>query len=145
PSSTRWHMGLLIKNGEIVTATDRYVADIYCSDGRIAMIADHLEKQRAKDEFVDAAGQYVFPGFIDPHVHMELPFMGTVSADDFETGTASGIAGGTHSIMRFCIQGRGQSLTDAVKGWHAKSAKAVTDYTYHMAITDFSDDTPAQM
>jgi dihydropyrimidinase len=138
-------VGLLIRNGEIVNASERFTADVYCEGGRIADIGARLEKRSAEDVVLDAGGKLVLPGFIDPHVHMELAFMGTVSADDFESGTASGVAGGTTCIIDFCMQGRGQSLTDAVQGWHAKSAKAVTDYTYHMAITDFSPDTPAQM
>src|SRR5262249_25468818 len=76
-----------------------------------------------------------FPGFLDPHVHMELPFMGTVSADDFESGTASGVAGGTTTIIDFCIPARGESLLDAYKAWREKSKKAVADFTYHMAVT----------
>src|SRR5205085_5596611 len=107
-------MGLLIKNGEIVTAADRTVADLYCDGGKIVAIGESLEKRSPRDEVLDASGQFVFPGFIDPHVHMELPFMGTVSADDFESGTASGVAGGTTSIIDFCIPARGESLLDAL-------------------------------
>src|SRR2546428_1452629 len=99
-------MGLLIKSGEIVTAADRYVADIYCDSGVIVAIGENLEKHTAKDETIDASGQFVLPGLIDPHVHMELPFMGTVSCDDFETGTASGVAGGTPPPIHLCIPAR---------------------------------------
>ncbi|MBI5170202.1 MAG: dihydropyrimidinase [Candidatus Eisenbacteria bacterium] len=137
-------MGLLIKGGEIVTASDRYVADLRVDGGTITEIGAKLEA-RAGEEVVDAAGKLVMPGFIDPHVHMELPFMGTVSADDFESGTASGIAGGTTCIIDFCMQGPGQSLPDAIAEWHKRSAKAVTDYTYHMAITNFGPTTAAEM
>src|SRR5678810_1066737 len=118
-------MGLLIKNGEIVTAADRYAADVYCDEGKVLAIGADLEKRSAGDETIDASGQYVLPGFIDPHVHMELPFMGTVSADDFESGTASAIAGGTTCIVDFCIPNRGQSLLEALKQWHEKAKKAV--------------------
>jgi dihydropyrimidinase len=138
-------MGLLIKRGQIVTAADRYVADLYCESGRIAWIGEDLEKKNAKDTVIDAADQYVFPGFIDPHVHMELPFMGRVSADDFETGTASGIAGGTTSIIDFCIPARGQSLLDALHDWRERSKKAVSDYTFHMAITGWGERTAEEM
>jgi dihydropyrimidinase len=138
-------MGLLIKNGEIVTAADRYTADVYCEGGKVVAIGGSLEKRSAKDEIVDASGQFVFPGFIDPHVHMELPFMGTVSADDFETGTASGVAGGTTCIIDFCIPSRGESLLDGLKAWREKSKKAVADYSYHMAITGWSDRTADEM
>jgi len=137
-------MGLLIKGGEIVTASDRYVADIRVDGGTITGIGTNLEA-RTGDETLDAAGKLVMPGFIDPHVHMELPFMGTVSADDFESGTASGIAGGTTCIIDFCMQGAGQTLPQAIEEWHKRSAKAVTDFTYHMAITNFGPNTPAEM
>ena len=108
-------MGLLIKNGEIVTAADRFVADVYCDGGTIAGIGTSLEKRGSGDQVIDASGAFVFPGFIDPHVHMELPFMGTVSADDFESGSASGIAGGTTSFIDFCIPNRGQSLMEDLR------------------------------
>ena len=138
-------MGLLIKNGEIVTAADRYVADVFCDGGKVLAIGENLEKRSSKDEVLDASGQFVFPGFIDPHVHMELPFMGTVSADDFESGTASGVAGGTTCIVDFCIPGRGQSLLDGLKEWRERSRKAVADYTFHMAITGWGEKTGAEM
>ncbi|HTK31325.1 MAG TPA: dihydropyrimidinase [Candidatus Saccharimonadaceae bacterium] len=138
-------MGLLIKNGEIVTAADRTVADVYCDGGRIVAIGEGLEKRSAKDDVLDASGQFVFPGFIDPHVHMELPFMGTVSCDDFESGGASGIAGGTTCFVDFCIPNRGQSLLEGLKLWRERSAKAVADYTYHMAITGWGDKTADEM
>src|SRR5437867_6994955 len=138
-------MGLLIKNGEIVTAADRYVADLCCADGKIVAIGENLEKRSSQDEVLDASGQFVFPGFIDPHVHMELPFMGTVSADDYETGTASGVAGGTTCLIDFCIPARGQSLLEGLKLWRERSKKAVADYTFHMAITGWGDRTSDEM
>ena len=138
-------MGLLIKNGEIVTAGDRYVADLQVDGGSIVAIGQNLEKRSAKDEVIDASGQFVFPGFIDPHVHMELPFMGTVSADDFETGTASGVAGGTTTIIDFCIPGRGDSLLDGLNTWKERAKKSVADYTFHMAITGWNDRTADEM
>src|SRR6185503_21028147 len=138
-------MGLLIKNGEIVTAADRFVADVYCDGGTIAAIGKGLEKRAANDSVIDASGAYVLPGFIDPHVHMELPFMGQVSADDFESGGASGIAGGTTSFIDFCIPNRGQSLLEGLKIWSERSAKAVADHTYHMAITGWGDKTADEM
>ena len=138
-------MSLLIRNGEIVTATDRYVADILVNDGRIAAIGQDLSAQAAGAETIDASGQFVFPGFIDPHVHMELPFMGTVSADDFESGTASGIAGGTTCIIDFCIPNRGQSMLEALAAWREKTKKAVADYTFHMAITGWGENSADEM
>ncbi|HYM82284.1 MAG TPA: dihydropyrimidinase [Candidatus Limnocylindria bacterium] len=138
-------MGLLIKNGEVVTAADRYVADVFCEAGRVVAIGQDLEKRDAKDEVLDASGQLVLPGFIDPHVHMELPFMGTVSCDDFFTGPASGVAGGTTCFIDFCIPSRGQSLLDGLKEWRERSKKSPVDYTYHMAITGWTDRTADEM
>jgi dihydropyrimidinase len=138
-------MGLLIKNGEIVTAADRTVADVYCENGKIVAIGENLEKRSTKDETLDASGRFVFPGFIDPHVHMELPFMGKVSADDFESGTASGVAGGTTCLIDFCIPARGQSLLEGLKLWRERSKKAVADYTFHMAITGWGEHTAREM
>ncbi len=138
-------MGVLIKNGEIVTAADRYVADVYCDGGKVAQIGLGLEKRSAADAVVDASGQLVLPGFIDPHVHMELPFMGTVSCDDFESGPASGVAGGTTCFIDFCIPGGGQSLLDGLALWRERSKKSPVDYSYHMAITGWTDKTADEM
>ena len=137
-------MGLILRNGEIVTAAERFHADVRVEGGTIAEIGTRLEP-RTGDETIDAAGQFVLPGFIDPHVHMELPFMGTVSADDFEGGGASGAAGGVTTFIDFCMQDKGEALPAAVARWHAKAAKACIDYSYHMAITDFGPNTPAEM
>ena len=138
-------MSLLIKNGEIVTASERYVADVFVKDGRIAGIGADLASQGASGEVLDATGQYVLPGFIDPHVHMELPFMGTVSADDFESGTASGVAGGTTCIIDFVIPNRGQSMLEALAAWREKAKKAVADYTFHMAVNGWGDASAEEM
>ena len=109
-------MGLLIRNGEVVTASDRFLADVRIDGGTITDVGSRLES-RSGDETIDAAGQYVLPGFVDPHVHMELPFMGTHSSDDFETGTAAGVAGGTTSIIDFVIPDRNQPLLDGLSQW----------------------------
>jgi len=138
-------MGILIKNGEIVTAKDRYIGDIYCADGKILRIGMNLEKESAKDEVIDASGQFVFPGLVDPHTHMELPFMGTVSADDFENGTAAAIAGGTTTIIDFVVPARGANIFDALKEWKEKAKKAVADYAFHMALTGWFDHTAEDM
>jgi dihydropyrimidinase len=129
-------MGLLIRNGEVVTASDRFFADVRVDGGSISDLGSKLEP-RAGDETIDASGQYVLPGFVDPHVHMELPFMGTVSVDDFEVGGASGAAGGTTCFIDFCMQGRGETLPAAIAAWHGKSKKSAIDYSYHVGITDF--------
>lgn len=137
-------MGVLIKNGEIVTALDRWTGDILCADGVIKQLGTDLQAS-AGDEVVDASGQYVFPGGIDPHTHMEMPFMGTVSADDFETGTAAGVAGGTTTIIDFVIPGRGDDLMEALGTWHDRADKAVADYAFHMAVTWWGDQTAGWM
>ncbi len=137
-------MSVIIKGGQIVTASDRYVADVLCDDGIIVAIGADLDAP-AGAEVIDASGQYVFPGGIDAHTHMELPFMGTVSADDFFTGTAAGIAGGTTTIIDFIIPNRNQSLIEARENWFAKSAKACGDYAFHMAVTWFSEQVDREM
>uniref|UniRef100_A0A832I4E3 Dihydropyrimidinase n=1 Tax=Eiseniibacteriota bacterium TaxID=2212470 RepID=A0A832I4E3_UNCEI len=137
-------MGLLIRNGEVVNAGERFMADVRADGGTITELGARLEP-RAGDTVIDAAGRHVLPGFVDPHVHMELPFMGTVSADDFESGTASGAAGGTTCIIDFCIPAPGESLLAALETWRGRAAKAVTDYTFHMAITSWSERTAAEM
>lgn len=138
-------MGILIKNGEIITASDRFVGDVYCEDGKIVSVGVGLEKARVGDTVIDASGQLVLPGGVDAHVHMELPFMGTESSDDFETGTAAGVAGGTTTIIDFVIPNRGQSLLDGLSLWNEKAKKAVADYAFHMAVTWFGDDTLSEM
>ena len=138
-------MGLLVKNGEIVTAGERYVADLGCDGGVITAIGKDLEKRGPGDEVIDASGQFVFPGFVDPHVHMELPVMGTISADDFESGTAAGVAGGTTCIIDFCIPERGESCLEALRARRERARKAVADYSFHMTITGWSDRTADEM
>jgi dihydropyrimidinase len=138
-------MGILIKNGTVVTASERMVADVYCDGGKVVALGSELEKRSAKDEVIDASGQYVFPGAVDPHVHLALPFMGTVSVDDFEAGTAGAVAGGTTTIIDFVIPARGQSLLEGLAEWEAKSKIAVADYSYHMALTGWGERTAEEM
>jgi len=137
-------MGLIIKGGEVVNASEQFMADVRIEGGSITAIGAALDPASG-DETIDASGKLLLPGFIDPHVHMELPFMGTVSADDFESGTASGIAGGTTCIIDFCIPAPGESLLAALETWKGRAAKAVTDYTFHMAITSWGPNTAAEM
>jgi len=137
-------MGLVIRGGTVVNAGERFTADLKLEGRSITGIGTGLARGSGDTE-IDAAGRYVLPGFVDPHVHMELPFMGTVSADDFETGTASGIAGGTTSIIDFCIPGGGMSLLDGLKLWRERSAKATSDYSFHMAITRWGEQTADEM
>lgn len=137
-------MGIVIRNGEVITAAERFHADVRVDGGTITDLGTKLEP-RTGDETIDATGLLVLPGFVDPHVHMELPFMGTSSVDDFEHGGAVGAAGGTTTYIDFCMQGKGESLTQAVANWHAKAKKSCVDYTYHLGITDFGPNTAAEM
>ena len=134
---------ILIKNGEIVTDSKTYLSDILLSGGKIVSIAEKITD--TADRTIDAQGKYIFPGGIDPHVHLDMPFMGEVSADNFESGTAAAVAGGTTFVIDFVIPGRGQSLLEALQGWHNKAKNAVTDYSYHMAVTWFDDSVAREM
>jgi dihydropyrimidinase len=131
-------MSVLIKNGRVVTASDDAVADIYIEDEKIVAIGKDLPYNAAKT--IDATGKLVFPGGIDPHVHLDMPFMGTYSSDDYETGTRAALHGGTTSVIEFILQTQGDTLHNALKTWQDKSiTKAVGDFSYHMAVTDFND------
>lgn len=127
-------MGVLIKNATVVTDAERWQGDVLCQEGKIAALGPSLEPATG-DEVVDASGQLVFPGGVDPHVHMELPVAGTVSSDDFETGTAAGLAGGTTTIIDFVHPERGQDPLDALATRRLEAEKAVADYGFHMAVT----------
>ena len=124
-------MSKVIKNGTIVTADRTYKANVLIKHGKIVAIGPDLEGEHE----YDATGCYVMPGGIDPHTHLEMPFMGTYSADDFESGTRAALAGGTTMVVDFCLPSPNQSLMDALAMWHNKSVKASCDYTFHMAIT----------
>ncbi|GLS87183.1 dihydropyrimidinase [Cypionkella aquatica] len=124
-------MTTVIKNGTIVTADLTYKADVLIDQGKITQIGIGLKGDRT----VDATGCFVMPGGIDPHTHLEMPFMGTYSADDFESGTRAALAGGTTMVVDFVLPGQGQGLMDAAQMWHNKSGRANCDYSYHMAIT----------
>ncbi|MFO1139184.1 MAG: dihydropyrimidinase [Paracoccus sp. (in: a-proteobacteria)] len=124
-------MTTVIKNGTIVTADLTYKADVLIEGGRIAAIGEGL----VGDRVLDASGCYVMPGGIDPHTHLEMPFMGTYSADDFESGTRAALAGGTTMVVDFALPSPGQGLLDALQMWDNKSGRAHCDYSYHMAVT----------
>jgi dihydropyrimidinase len=129
-------MATLIKNGRIVTAADDYVADVWI-EGEIVM-AIGRDLPMAADQVLDAAGKLVIPGGIDPHVHMELPFGGTVSSDDFRSGTLAAAFGGTTTIIDFAIQYKGKTFQQTIDDWHAKAeGKCAIDYSYHLAITEY--------
>jgi len=124
-------MSKVIKNGTVVTADLTYKADVKIEGDVIVEIGPNL----SGDETLDATGCYIMPGGIDPHTHLEMPFMGTYSADDFESGTRAGLAGGTTMVVDFCLPSPGQSLLEALQMWDNKSGKASADYSFHMAIT----------
>ncbi|GAB4119183.1 MAG: dihydropyrimidinase [Rhodothalassiaceae bacterium] len=126
-------MSLLIKGGTVVTADRRYRADVRTKDGVIVEIGEGLEAEGSG--IVDAGGLLVMPGGIDPHTHMQLPFMGTVTTEDFETGTAAGLAGGTTMIIDFVIPNPQQPLMDAWRQWRGWAEKACADYSFHVAVT----------
>lgn len=129
---------IVIRNGTVVTATDRIRADVYCEDGLVRAVAPDLEVP-AGTAVLDATDQLVLPGGVDAHVHMELPFAGGVNADDFFTGTAAGLAGGTTTIVDFVHPERGQSLREAFRARREEAAKACADHAFHMAITWWSE------
>jgi dihydropyrimidinase len=132
-------MSVLIKGGRIITAADDYVGDIYIDNGSVSLIGESLDV--SADKVIDATGKLVFPGAIDPHTHIELPFGGTVTCDDFTSGTVSAAFGGTTALVDFCFQSPGQTFAEALETWHEKvdRCKPVIDVGFHMAITDLRD------
>ena len=137
-------MSILIKGGTIVTATDQYVGDVLVEGEQISVIGSALTMPA--DRVIDAKGKYVLPGGIDVHTHMDMPFGGTTSADDFESGTIAAAFGGTTTIVDFAIQYKGQTLHHAWETWMKKAeGKAAIDYGFHMIITDLSDQVEIEM
>lgn len=136
-------MSVLIKNGHIVTASEDFKADIYIEGEKIVAIGKDLKYDAKK--VIDASGKLVFPGGIDPHVHLDMPFMGTSSSDDYETGTRAALHGGTTMVIDFILQTQGDTLYNALRAWQKRSEKAIGDYSYHMAVTDFNDNTAKEV
>ena len=137
-------MSVLIKNGRIITAVDDYMGDVFIENETVTHIGKSLDMEA--DEILDASGKYLFPGGLDPHTHLDMPFGGTVSADDFETGTRAAAHGGTTTLIDFAIQPKGQSTLEALDTWHAKAeGKTAIDYGFHMIITDLEDDRVHEM
>jgi dihydropyrimidinase len=131
-------MSILIKGGRIITAADDYIADVYVEDERISLIGESLDE--SADKVIDASGKYVLPGGVDPHTHLDMPFGGTVTIDDVESGQTSAAFGGTTTHVDFIIQPQGSSFSDAVDEWRAKAnGKQVIDMGYHMAVTDLKE------
>ena len=137
-------MSIFIRGGTVVNADRAFKADVVCFGDKIIAVGDHLDVP-AHATVIDASGQYIMPGGIDTHTHMQLPFMGTVAADDFFDGTAAGLAGGTTTIMDFVIPDPKQSLLEAYHMWRGWAAKSAGDYTFHVAVTWWGDSVHADM
>jgi dihydropyrimidinase len=147
----------LIRGGTVVTATDNYRGDVLIEDEKIVAIATNVDLTRglipeggqipsSLDRIIEAKGKYVIPGGIDVHTHLDMPFGGTTSADDFESGTIAAAHGGTTSVVDFAIQYRGQTLRHALDAWRAKAdGKAAIDYGFHMIVTDLNDAVEREM
>ncbi|MEX2167794.1 MAG: dihydropyrimidinase [Pirellulales bacterium] len=140
-------MSLLIKNGRIITAGDDYVADIYCRGETITRIEANLAPPSEPGlEVIDAKGKYVFPGFIDPHVHIYLPFMGTHAKDTYETASRAALVGGTTTLIEMVCPSRADDPIEAYELWKSKAAGlSACDYAFHMGVTRFDDNTPDQL
>lgn len=144
-------MKTLIKNGRIITATDDFIGDILIENEKILAISSpQISKKGLNTEGVsktiDASGKLIFPGGIDPHVHLEMPFMGTFSSDSYETGTRAALYGGTTTVIDFILQKQGNSLYSAYEEWSGRANNnAVGDYSFHMAVTDFNDETKKEI
>ena len=138
-------MSLLIQNGRIITATDDYTADIYCQDETVSRIEPTIDPRTLPNtgnglEVLDATGKYVFPGFIDPHVHIYLPFMGTYAVDDYESASKAALAGGTTTVIEMICPGPTDAPFEAFETWRSKAdGLAAVDYTFHMSVVRFED------
>ena len=131
-------MSVLIKGGRVITAADDYVADVFIEGERISLIGDSLDV--SADKVIDASGKYVLPGAVDPHTHLEMPWRGETTIDDFESGHTAAAFGGTTTHVDFCIQGKGQTFGEALELWHAKrEGKALIDNGFHIAVTDLRE------
>jgi dihydropyrimidinase len=134
----------LVRNGTVVTAADRYQADVYIDRGAITLIGQGLNLPA--DTVIDASGQLVLPGGIDVHTHLDMPFGGTTSADDFESGTIAAAHGGTTTLIDFAIQGFGEGLYPAFEGWMKRAeGRAVVDYAFHMIVRELTDQVGGEM
>jgi dihydropyrimidinase len=132
-------VSVLIKGGRVVTASDDYVADVFVDGERVTLIGESLDVEA--DKVIDASGKLVLPGMVDPHTHLDMPFGGTVTIDDVESGQTAAAFGGTTCHVDFCIQGKGQAFAEALADWHAKAeGKQLIDMGYHIAVTDLSFD-----
>ncbi|HXE43308.1 MAG TPA: dihydropyrimidinase [Candidatus Baltobacteraceae bacterium] len=138
-------MSLLIKNGEIVTASERYVADILCENDTITRIDRSITAPKGA-EVIDAKGKFIFPGFIDPHVHVHLPFMGTYAKDTYETASKGALVGGTTTIIEMCCPPRSDDLLEGFEFWMRNAVgKSACDFTFHVGVSKFDDKTEKQL
>src|SRR5215213_8260522 len=138
-------MALLIKNGEIVTADARYRADIVCEGETVARIGPGLAAP-AGAEVIDAAGKFVFPGFIDPHVHIYLPFMGTFAKDTYDTASKAALIGGTTTLIEMCCPSRTDEALAGFELWMQQAVgKSACDFTFHMGVTKFDASSATQL
>ena len=137
-------MSILIKNGKVVTASEIADADVFIEGEKITAIGNNLNVKA--DDVIDAKGKLIMPGGIDPHVHLDMPFMGTFSSDDYTSGTSAALFGGTTMLIDFVLQTQGKSLDHALKEWQGRSnGKACCDYSFHMAVTDFNENTKKEI
>ena len=138
-------MNILVKNGTIVTSTQAFNSDIYISDGKIVQLRNSLNILEPIDETIDAKGKYIFPGGIDPHVHMHLPTPAGYSADDFETGSKAAIFGGTTTLLDFVTPKKGQSLIDALIERNTEADNSLCDYSFHVSPVEWTDTTEQEI
>jgi dihydropyrimidinase len=137
-------MSLLIKNGRIITAADDYIADIFVEGQTISAIGKDLHVKAERE--IDASGLLVLPGGVDPHVHLDMPFMGTFSSDTHATGTRAALFGGTTTVIDFVLQRQGHTLKEALDEWNGRAeGTAYGDYSFHMAVTDYNDTTRTEI
>ncbi len=137
-------MSILICNGRIITSSEDYFADIYIEGEEVHTIGKNISI--AADTIIDAKGKFIFPGGIDPHVHLDMPFMGTFSSDNYETGTLAALHGGTTTVIDFVLQTQGKSLYDALGAWQTRSqGNTFSDYSFHMAVTDYNENTKREI
>jgi dihydropyrimidinase len=137
-------MSLLIRNGRIITATDDFAGDVFIEGETISAVGRNLPVKA--DATIDAKGLLVMPGGIDPHVHLDMPFMGTFSSDTHESGTRAALFGGTTTVIDFVLQKQGHSLQEALDEWKGRAGgTAVGDYSFHMAVTDYNDNTQKEI
>jgi dihydropyrimidinase len=137
-------MSTIIRNGRIIGASEDYIADIFVEGEKISAIGKNL--QVTADHEINAEGLLVFPGGIDPHVHLDMPFMGTFSSDNYETGTRAALYGGTTMVIDFVLQTQGKSLASALQEWRGRSdGNCLGDYSFHIAVTDFNEHTKTEI